>query len=103
MSRAGNLLREAKALIADPKDWTQDGVYFTPDGCMCSAGAINRAYKVSNVRQDVADTAYYAIYISVSKLSSIHHVTSYNDDPKTTHADIMNLFDDAAALADSTP
>jgi|TARA_R110000744_G_scaffold42540_2_gene95978 hypothetical protein len=100
MSAAGNLLREAKALISDPKDWTQKGVYITPEGCLCSAGAINRAYNTSGVAPDVADKAYVIMNKSVSKVSRIHHVNSYNDDPKTTHTDIMKLFDDAAAMAD---
>jgi hypothetical protein len=101
MTKAGNLLREAKALIADPKDWTQEGLYQTPEGCLCTAGAINKVYSSGNVALSVTDGAYKAIGECVRKLAPNTLLTQYNDNPSTTHADIMKLFDDAIIMADT--
>jgi hypothetical protein len=103
MTKAGNLLRAAKKLISDPKDWTQEGVYVTPEGCMCAQAAINRAFKASGENVNVVDNAVHYILQVVSKIHPYHLVTTYNDRPDTSHADIMNLFDDAATMADAEP
>jgi hypothetical protein len=100
VTKAGNLLREAKALIADPKDWTQEGVYKTPEGCLCSAGAITKAVVLSNTAFSVTNDACDAIKECVRNLTPYLNITTYNDRPSTTHADIMNLFDAAIVLAD---
>jgi hypothetical protein len=103
MTKAGNLLRAAKKLISDPKDWTQEGVYVTPEGCMCAQAAINRAFKASGENVNVIDCASIFVHTVVRKLLPYHHLTYYNDQPSTSHADIMNVFDDAAAMADAEP
>jgi hypothetical protein len=100
MTQAGNLLRAAKAKIIDPKDWHQEGTYVNAQGCLCAIAALNRAIKSSGYVTDVADKAYDLIHKAVRKLHPYCLVTKYNDDPETTHADIMNLFDDAAEMAD---
>jgi hypothetical protein len=101
MTQAGNLLRAAKAKISDPKDWTQEGVYVTADGCLCAQGALNRAFIPSGYSVAIHDRACILISRAVRKLQPYYMVTKYNDDPTTTHADIMNLFDDAAEMADA--
>jgi hypothetical protein len=101
MTQAGNLLRAAKALISDPKDWTQIGVYVTSDGCMCAQGAINKAFRWSKLNTDVPNKAEDYLRKEVQKRYPYSLITSYNDDPETTHADIMKLFDDAATMADT--
>jgi hypothetical protein len=57
MTQASNLLRAAKALISDPANWTQDGVYVTAEGCMCAQGAINKAFRASDRDYEVSDQA----------------------------------------------
>jgi hypothetical protein len=101
MTQAGNLLRAAKSLISDPKDWTQIGVYVTSDGCMCAQGALNKAFRWGKLNGDVSDQACDYLIRVLRKQSPYHFVTTYNDASTTTHADIMNLFDDAATMADS--
>jgi hypothetical protein len=101
MTQAGNLLRAAKALISDPDKWTQEGLYVTDDGCMCAHGALNRAYMKGGHSYEIADQAYNFMSKALIKLQPYRAVTSYNDDPETTHSDIMNLFDDAATMADT--
>lgn len=100
MSKAGNLLRQAKALISDPKDWTQEGVYETSDGCMCAKGAINRAWSATSTNEIVIDNATACMHKALRKLHPYILITRYNDDFETTHTDIMNLFDASAAIAD---
>jgi hypothetical protein len=101
MTQAGNLLRAAKALISDPKDWTQIGVYVTSNGCMCAQGALNKAFRWSKLNEDLFYEAQEFLHKGVRKLNSYSLITTYNDDLETTHADIMNLFDDAATMADA--
>jgi hypothetical protein len=101
MTQAGNLLRAAKALISDPSRWTQVGLYVTANGCMCAQGALNRAYWASENNADVADQATQYLTKTLKSINLYAFITSYNDAPTTTHADIMNLFDDAAAMADT--
>jgi hypothetical protein len=101
MTQAGNLLRAAKAKISRPADWHQEGTYVNAQGCLCAQAAINRAFKSSSYNVDVSYDAQSCIHKAVRKLHSTMLVTQYNDDLETTHADIMNLFDDAAKLADT--
>jgi hypothetical protein len=101
MTQAGNLLRAAKSLISDPADWTQEGLYVNAQGCLCAQGALNKAFRWSKLNTEVVDDAANYLKVAVSKVRTYRLVTSYNDDPETTHADIMNLFDDAATMADA--
>jgi hypothetical protein len=101
MTQAGNLLRAAKAKISDPDDWHQEGTYVNASGCLCAQAALNRAFKTSGYNVSVHDQACVHIIKIVRKYHPISYLTKYNDDPETTHADIMNLFDDAAEMADA--
>jgi hypothetical protein len=102
MTQAGNLLRAAKALISDPANWTQIGVFVTDDGCMCAQGALNRAFREGDLNGDVSDQAGDFLIATLRKLEGRYFVTAYNDASTTTHTDIMNLFDDAATMADAS-
>lgn len=95
MSAADNL-RAAQALIDTPDKWTQGYYARDKDGapveatsrdavCFCMLGACTRAK---------ADDQY--IYGATKAL-----VTLFNDDPKTTHRKVMNLFKKAIALAEA--
>ncbi len=101
MTKVGNLLRASKALISDPSKWIK-GAYVDDYGCMCAQGALNEAYISSKYGHEIAYEASLFLKAGVQKVRTYRLVTSYNDDPETTHADIMNLFDDAAAMADAT-
>jgi hypothetical protein len=103
MTQVGNLLRAAKALISDPDKWTQDGLYITPCGCMCAQGALNRSFWASDYNEDVVDQATQYLTKTLKNIDLYAYITKYNDDPETTHADIMSLFDDAATMADTPP
>jgi hypothetical protein len=92
----------AKALIADPKHWHQGS--FTKgtlpdhelpeDYCMCAWGTLewlNRYTRCLNY--DLRGKADLALIAALPDASG--WVPVYNDNPKTTHEDIMALFDRA--------
>lgn len=97
LQTASNLTK-AKALIANPENWNQDGNY-SADGddestCLCAQGAVAVAIGIP----------FCALKVSlVPELGSLEYALShnsgvvnvYNDLPTTTHLDIMNLFDKA--------
>jgi hypothetical protein len=98
-------LKAARALIADPDKWRKDDMIYQP-GC-CAIIAVQR---VTTGRHGAASRAEDAIYSSLperwrSAVGSEFHaivVGHYNDDPATTHNDILALFDraiDAATLS----
>lgn len=87
-------LRAAKALIDTPERWTQCGRFREFRGateCFCAWGALDRA------------TSRHGEALGWLELAIPTDATlpAFNDDPRTTHADIMKLFDDAIALAEA--
>lgn len=99
------VLQKARALIADPERWTREALARTSEGwevrgdnptaCRwCVVGAI----------QAIALGAGVATWpATVALLPFIPHhadVPSWNDDPKTTHADVLAAFDAAIARAE---
>lgn len=90
------ILTQARELISDPKRWTKG--YFAktalgaPCGslsdraiCWCISGAINKVSEFKNHQ-----VAYDRLRLVVGPL-----ITQFNDDPKTTHADVIAAFDRA--------
>jgi hypothetical protein len=101
MTQVGNLLRAAKAVISDPTNWHQEGTYVNKSGCLCTQAALNRAFKSSGYNNNVADKAVGYLNNTIHKLHPYQFITMYNDASTTSHTDIMNLFDNAAAMADT--
>jgi len=105
---AGDILRAARAVIADPAHWTQGvlardaaGLKCQPNDpaavCWCSVGALRRAdddseagYEAGNILDDIADLATGGL-----------GVTAEWNDTATSHAQILAGFDEAIALADT--
>lgn len=94
MTTTAEVLRDAKALIADPDRWIKGRNQMILDGrkCYCSVGAIEAA------AQD--DSAYTAAWIALHD-SLYTWPAQFNDSPKTTHADVMAAFDRAIAAEES--
>lgn len=94
----------AKALIDTPEKWGKED-YEPRAGCYCMAGAIfaakgegfNPREETSSPEAKAIDAALDELYDGLSPWRSY---VEYNDDPETTHADIMALFDHAIAVAD---
>lgn len=78
----------AKALIDTPEKWIKGEL--SKNGCYCALGAVQRA---SNYNVRTKDALYDA-------LPDVGIMT-FNDDPNTTHSDIMALFDRAIAAEES--
>ena len=87
----------AKALIADPAKWTK-GKYIDGEGCMCAAGAVRQVTgekfgEAESCLDRVVCEAFYEEF-------GFDIIEDFNDDPETTHADIMVLFQRAIDAQD---
>jgi hypothetical protein len=99
-------LTAARALLADPKDWTAETSGRTADGkpdrsedlsgavCFCSLGALWRISGRCGLTP--AEDILTGI---VRTTTPFDNIVSFNDDPATTHADILRVFDAAIARA----
>src|SRR5688572_29644934 len=94
---ASQVLMAARALISDPAVWGQ-GQYgmsgSVPGGRICSAMAI---YEAASPCEAVEREPAYRYLKSVCGRGVVAY---WNDDPRTTHADVMAAFDRAIALAE---
>jgi hypothetical protein len=101
------ILKAAKAKIATPERWIKHSLSSTvdidgqPTQCYCAVGAINAAY--SDAYKDPnwefpwpPDDPFLVIE---SSLPFGVRISSFNDDPNTTHQDVMGLFDRAIEKA----
>ena len=96
------ILKQARARIAEANRWTKgafarsfDGVDVHPDSdlaCMwCLDGALMQA-------ANGLSTPYYSAFSAIQAAVRYNPI-SFNDDPKTTHADVLNALDRAIELA----
>lgn len=91
----------ARALIDTPEKWGKgrnrkalsDGSY-----CYCTAGALWFGLSYDADRASKCEDALIAA-LPHARFAGIR---TYNDDPRTAHADIMALFDRAIASAESS-
>jgi hypothetical protein len=94
-------LKRARAHLSDPKNWNQDGEYFkggdNATGCCCAMGAIilDDVGPVLNWSAPHVRAAQAALICALP--SGWFSVPKYNDDPNTTHPDILALYDRAIA------
>lgn len=90
-----DLLRDAKALIADPKDWTRR-TYRSLGGQRCAVGALRAAAK----RLDDPAIAWsaHALLIDVARSRGFTNVETMND--RSSHVAVMAAFDQAIRTAE---
>ena len=93
MTTTAQVLRDAKALIADPDHWIKGKNTVLNDGqiCRCSAGAIRSAAIHQSDGPVSSQPAYFAMWAATGG----PRLTAWNDHPETTHADVMAAFDRA--------
>lgn len=88
----------AKALIADPARWVKDPGELGK--CYCAVTAITGVFGASRLGTSIHTRKRDAWEALASALpEGWGQVGIYNDDPTTTHADIMALFDRAIAAS----
>lgn len=108
MAKISEILKQAKALIADEKSWTQgeaarnsQGEYtysLNPDAvCWCSAGAVN---KVTKDNWLVIETIAKHLHTTLEQDFNYYEgIPNYNDEH--THAEVMAFWDKAIAAAEA--
>lgn len=100
------LLRKARALLEMQNHWTKrafalnaEGYVTDPTGndavCWCSVGAIRR------VAGGAHRTAVIESTNALTACLSGRYISEFNDDPNTTHADVLAMFDRAIARAET--
>lgn len=92
-----DLLRDAKDMIADPKDWTRR-TYRSLGGQRCAVGALRAAAK----RLDDPSIAWSAhtLLIDVARSRGFTNVETMND--RSSHVAVMAAFDQAICTAERT-
>ncbi len=82
----------AKDLIADPAKWIK-GKSSDGCGCFCIVGACCEvgAITAANLLDDLVSAEDFP------DRGILRPAAAFNDDPATTHADVMSLFDRAIA------
>jgi hypothetical protein len=92
-----DLLRDAKDMIADPKDWTRR-TYRSFGGQRCAVGALRAAAK----RLDDPSLAWsaHALLIDVARSRGFTNVETMND--RSSHVAVMAAFDQAIRSAERT-
>lgn len=96
----------AKALIDTPEKWGKGEGFTEPVGCLCAESACAQA---AAPFQLVKVLSWEALEKALPEPWRTRCVTEdmavhwFNDDPSTTHADIMALFDRAIAAQDEQP
>lgn len=103
MMKTSEKLRAAKALISTQKRWVKGS--YLKDEKRCMAQAVRDGTHPDEVFQDARDHLEFALQrANVRHLHAppfVHgNVTSFNDDEKTTHADVMEVFDDAIKVTE---
>lgn len=99
----------AKALIDSPEKWAQGSsakdaqgfivALHSPDAVsFCSLGAVGKLCSGSGY---LDDETYEASRKYLRDACGTRLVTSYNDAPNRTHAEVMQMFDKAIQLAQS--
>jgi hypothetical protein len=90
-----DLLRDARGLIADPKDWTRR-TYRSFGGQRCAVGALRAAAK--RLDDPTIAWAAHAMLIDVARSRGFTNVETMND--RSSHAAVMAAFDQAIRVAE---
>lgn len=99
MTQLADDLRAAKALIDTPEKWGKgDGLRGPSKPKRCAIHAV--AHGVDLGREDAMVDALTAA-LPEGWQGGLLPIAEYNDDPSTTHADVLALFDRAIATAES--
>jgi hypothetical protein len=90
-----NLLRDAKGLIDEPKNWTRR-TYRSFGGQRCAVGALRAAAKRLN--DPTIGWSAHALLINVARSRGFTNVETMND--RSPQAAVLSAFDQAIAMAE---
>jgi hypothetical protein len=88
------LLRDARELIADPRNWTQR-IYRSFRGRRCAVGALRAA--ASRLDDPTLAWSAHGMLIKIARSRGFTNVEAMND--RSSHAAVLRAFDEAIALA----
>lgn len=99
--KATAALKAARELLTNAEHWTKESSARKADGtachvmnenakCWCALGALERS----------GANTYY-IHRALDKLRINNTISAYNDHAKTTHDDVLKMFDVAIELSES--
>ena len=102
------ILKRARALIADEKNWTRDAYGYDAEGrmqtcpnqhsvCFCSVGAIAKASFTHPSDAERSDAIKPVL--SAGGFDGVGELIKFND--SHTHSEVLDLFDRAIARAES--
>jgi hypothetical protein len=94
---AGEVLREAKGLIDDPRRWMR-GTYWWFRGRRCAVGALRAAAK--RLKDPVPAWLAHSFLITVARSRGFTNVEAMND--RSSHAAVLRAFDEAIALVETS-
>ncbi len=95
------VLREARALIENPEDWTK-GAYHA-NGCWCAVGAVMEVTNEWELHRAATEALDNARRVQKSKYNAPRErVIAYNDNSKTKHHNVLALFDRAIAAEEAS-
>lgn len=106
------VLTQARALIEKPENWIKGAYFYDPEDsevdfvsakCFCTLGAVG-ATLVEDPRLYIMDKEIMrllarAVQAPGASDTDESTVIAFNDDPFTTHEDVLGMFDRAIELA----
>ena len=107
-----DVLKAARELISDPAKWTKGGYAFAGEAptdikdpaatCFCTLGAVARVSDLST-----SDVVGEQLLITLGGDPEFEDATivvgdEWNDDPKRTHAEVLDLFDRTIARLEAS-
>lgn len=86
------MIKDARALVA--RGWTQCGGFSDLDGNFCAMGAVIR---VADMNPGLADfhMPVFRLFNTMVQQLGYGSIYLFNDDPSTTHQDVLDFFDKA--------
>lgn len=119
VARRLDALKAARALLTDPDAWHKgalcayrpvpgepalpDAVYIEASNCFCSVGALIRASNEPGwIGLVNLCEAELELTLEGKSWSYEHGIVSFNDEPTTTHADVLAVFDETIARLEAS-
>ena len=100
MIKPSDLLHEARALIRTPPHWIKQLSQITCNGrtCYCISGAMNAARNAATLPSYEGDRIFKTAWEGLRDVTPIGSPVGFNDEPTTSHEDMMLLLDAAIGI-----